>query len=82
MDIKPIKGIPINIVEDFKRLGSYVGSTERDIETDWTRMGSFCQTQVNIKFTEDQTLTEDNSKEDLSFMNKESNHLLDQEHQR
>ena len=27
-----IKGQPINIVEDFKYLGSYVGSTERDIK--------------------------------------------------
>ena len=27
-----IKGQPINIVEDFKNLGSYVGSTERDVE--------------------------------------------------
>ena len=27
-----IKGQPINIVEDFKYLGSYVGSTERDVK--------------------------------------------------
>ena len=27
-----IKGLPINIVDYFKYLGSYVGSTERDVK--------------------------------------------------
>ena len=50
-DLLAIEGQPINIVDDFKYLVSYVGSTQRDVKFR-TRMGSFCQTQVNIKVTE------------------------------
>ena len=54
-----IKGQPINIVDDFKYLGSYVGSTERDVKVRiglaWTAFDKL----KSIKVNEDQTQLQD-----------------------
>ena len=51
--------LQINIVEDFKYLESYVGSTERDIKVRFGLGWAACQTHVNFKVTEDQTQLQD-----------------------